>query len=288
MKKYYRIAGIEFELNLPDDKVYKEEWNLAPFSVQSVKQPHRYNYVSADVLAPPTGELLYIGDSFHIYGDETGSIRFIGTVSRHMSDAYIRAEHRGYEHNIQVKSAMFNTEIGARTVLKSMDLEHLITQHRGVILHSSYIEYRGKAILFTAPSETGKSTQADLWNKHCNAEIINGDRACICVRQEQMYVDSVPFSGGSGICKNRLLPLAAIVYLGKSEISEIKRLTGTQSFCKIWEGCTVNSWNKEDMNIASEVVSSIAENVPVFYLQCRPDISAVKVLHDQLEMENII
>ena len=44
-----------------------------------------------------------------------------------------------------------------------MGLEHLLATQRAVILHSAYIDYKGKAILFSAPSGTGKSTQAELW-----------------------------------------------------------------------------------------------------------------------------
>lgn len=288
MKKFYRIAGIEFELDIPDDKAYKEEGNLASFSVDTVTAPHRFQYVIADELDETFGVHVFTAPSFQIYEDGQRNVRYIGEVAQDLENAYIRTEHNGMEHFVQMSSKTFTRKFGVRSVLKAMDLEHLITQNQGIILHSSYIEYKGNAILFTAPSETGKSTQAGLWEMYRGAEIINGDRACIRICEEQIIADGVPFSGGSGICKNRKLPLAAVVYLGKAEETSIYRLNGVQAFSRIWEGCTINTWDMDDMTIASDVVSSIVKRIPVYYLTCTPDITAVNTLHNQLELEKII
>ena len=58
-----------------------------------------------------------------------------------------------------------------------LGLETLLLKYDGLLLHSSFIRWRGEGILFSAPSGTGKSTQADLWVKYEDAEILNGDRA---------------------------------------------------------------------------------------------------------------
>lgn len=42
-----------------------------------------------------------------------------------------------------------------------MELVFIINQ--GFQLHASVINWKDKGILFSAPSGTGKSTQADLW-----------------------------------------------------------------------------------------------------------------------------
>lgn len=61
------------------------------------------------------------------------------------------------------------------TVFNSLlSLERRMNSYKSYILHSSYIVYQEQAILFSAPSGTGKSTQADLWKKYRDIEIING------------------------------------------------------------------------------------------------------------------
>ena len=45
-------------------------------------------------------------------------------------------------------------------ILAPFRVEHLLMESSEIILHSSYVSYKNHAILFTAPSGTGKSTQA--------------------------------------------------------------------------------------------------------------------------------
>ena len=66
-----------------------------------------------------------------------------------------------------------------------MELVFIINQ--GFQLHASVINWKDKGILFSAPSGTGKSTQADLWKKYEGAKVINGDRALIRKRKRRVY-----------------------------------------------------------------------------------------------------
>ena len=57
--------------------------------------------------------------------------------------------------------------------------ERRMVQRDSMILHCAYVEYEGEAILFSAPSETGKTTQANLWEKYRGSRTVNGDRALL-------------------------------------------------------------------------------------------------------------
>lgn len=48
-----------------------------------------------------------------------------------------------------------------------------------LVLHCAYMQREGKAILFSAPGGTGKTTQATLWEKHRGTRVVNGDKALI-------------------------------------------------------------------------------------------------------------
>ena len=62
----------------------------------------------------------------------------------------------------------------------ALGLDYIMSHNHRVILHSSFISRQGEGILFTAPSGTGKSTQADLWKRHEEGvTIINGDRSIL-------------------------------------------------------------------------------------------------------------
>lgn len=279
----YCFAGIEIQIIMPEKLMYEDERKLAPFAVSSVTDPHIFRYELAETFPEPTGNRIASLPSFQVYSDGDTQIRYIGSVSKSWENAYIRAVHKGKDHFVQLKSSQFPNKIGTHTVLDTLTVEHLIAQNDGLILHCSYIDYQGKAILFTAPSGTGKSTQAALWEEYKDAELINGDRSAIRNIDGNLFVYGIPFAGSSNVRKNVKLPLAAIVYLAQAPENHLSRLTGAKAFRRIWEGCSINIWNQEDIENCSSTVMAIAQTVPVYYLECTPTLSAVETLHQELE-----
>lgn len=187
-----------------------------------------------------------------------------------------------------MKASAFLMGVGGKTVLNSLAVEHLGAQNGGIVLHSSFVEYNKKGILFTAPSDAGKSTRTDLWHKHRGAGIINGDRSAICVTEGGIVSYGNPFAGSSNICLKKILPLAAVVCLKQAPQNHIRRLVGAEAFCRIWEGCSVNAWDKADVAAASATVQQIICAVPVFDVACTPDEMAVKTLEEACKQEEIL
>lgn len=283
VEKLYSFAGIELVIKAPENLIYKQEHWLNVFRVDSVMSPHIFQFQISDQLPPPSGKRIAEESSFLVYQDEHAIVRYIGNVVLGWEKAYIRVEHSGKSHQVMLKAAEFPNGMGVNTALTAMCAEHLIAQNSGFVFHCSYIEYNGKAILFTAPSGTGKSTQADLWHNLRSVQIINGDRAVIRVDEGKLFACGIPFAGSSAYCENRTLPLAAIVYLAQAPQTTIRKMRGYEAFSKIWEGISVNTWDKEDMERVSEVAQLAASQIPMYYLSCTPDESAVVALEQALK-----
>ena len=282
MEKYYCFAGVELLIDIPDDKMYAEDRGLAPFRVNTVSDPHRFQFRIVDTLAEPEGEFLSLQPGFRVYRDGDREIRYIGSVAESWEHAYLRAAHQNREHRIQLRASQFPGRVSTSTVLTALAAEHLVTEAGGVVFHSACVCHDGSAILFTAPSGTGKSTQAELWRRLRGAEIMNGDRAVIRRMDGGVYACGLPFAGSSEFRENYALPLAAVVYLQQAPVTSIRRLRGFEAFSRIWEGCSINTWNPEDMARTSEIVMEAAGTVPVYCLPCTPDESAVIALEDML------
>lgn len=283
MRRNYRFAGIELSVHMPDEKMYENEYRLEPFGVGLVNDPQEYVFELTDRLDGPEGVCNVEKGGYCIYQDGGRRIRYVGSVGVTLEGAYIRVCSEGKKHHVQLLAEKFPDRVGTKTVLNSIDVQHLLAIEHGFILHCSYIERDGRAILFTAPSETGKSTQAELWSSLKNTEIINGDRAAVRLVDREILAEGIPFAGSSKYCKNRTLPVEAIVYLGQAPKTSIERLRGYQAFAKIWEGVSVNSWDKEDVERVSAIVQEIAARVPVYHLSCTPDESAVIALENALK-----
>lgn len=286
MRKNYRFAGLEISVCIPDEKIYENEYRLTPFSIEKVNEPEEFFFELREQLEEPSGICVTENSNFCLYQDGNKRIRYVGAVEFSLDGAYIRTCSEGKRHEVQLLANKFPSQIGTKTVLNAMDVQHLLAQIQGVILHCSYIEYEGKAILFTAPSETGKSTQAELWKNLRDADIINGDRAALRLVEGKILAEGIPFAGSSTYCKNRSLEVTAIIYLGQAAKTSIERLKGYQAFSRIWEGVSLDMKNRSDVEKVSELISKTAESVPVYYLQCAPDETAVIALENVLkEME---
>ena len=162
-------------------------------------------------------------------------------------------------------------------------LEQLLLRHQAFQLHASVIEWQGKGILFSAPSGTGKSTQAELWRIHQDASIINGDRAMIRLHEGQYRVYGSPYAGASGIYTNQNAPIQAIVVLSQAPENRLERLSPMVAFNKLYRECTVLSWDADFVDGLSNLLIDLVQNVPVYHLACRPDADAVETLKRELE-----
>lgn len=279
MKKYYRFAGIDLEIDVPESWIYENDQHLAPFRVDSVEDPHIFRFEPVAELLPPVGECLANTGTLRVYTD---GMRYVGSVERGWEHAYAQVICHGREYQVLLKNSQFSGSLGVHTVLNILGVEHLIAMAGGFVFHCSYIQVGGKAILFTAPSGTGKSTQAELWNRLRGAPIHNGDRSAVCWQDGRAYACGIPFAGSSQICENVTLPLGAIVYLRQAPATRIRRLRGAESFRSLWEGCSVNTWDRTDVDRISETVMQVLSSVPVFELACTPDESAILALEGVL------
>lgn len=170
-----------------------------------------------------------------------------------------------------------------RNIWNKIDLSRILLRQGGLILHASYIIWNGCGILFTAPSGTGKSTQAGLWEKYRGAEIINGDRAVIRKREGKQRAYSLPFSGTSGICRNVSCPLQAIVVLGQAKTNILRYLSDSEAVKYLYSQCAVNRWNGAEVSLVMDLLQKLVREVPVLRLDCLPDESAVEVLEKCLK-----
>ena len=174
----------------------------------------------------------------------------------------------------------------ARNLFTLMDIEATLLPFGALILHSSLIRYRGLGIMFVAPSGTGKSTQAELWERFNGAEILNGDRAAVRERGGVWTAYGLPYAGTSGIYRNESAPLQAVVALRQAKENRIRRIAGAEAFRYLYPETMIHRWDKQFEGRASDLLLKLMEDVPVFLLECRPDREAVTLLSDTLEITN--
>lgn len=283
MERLYEIAGIGFRVEAPDAQFFLEDGLLAPFRQEDARPVHSISLELVPKLREPEGRQIFSGDGMQVYAIPDGQIRYKGVLVNNWQTAYLRNLRRGTESRVQIKKHKNYQRITPVAALESMELEHQLIRHGGFLLHASYIEWNGEAILFTAPSGTGKSTQAELWCRHRGAQLVNGDRAAVMVGQNGVAACGVPYSGLSPVNRNRTLPLKAIVLLSQAKTDSVVRLSGRKAVRSLMEGCCVNTWDREDMHQCMDTVMQVASRVPMYHLACTKDASAVDALEDAMK-----
>ncbi len=161
--------------------------------------------------------------------------------------------------------------------------EQLMLPYARVILHASAVIDGGEAVLFTAPSGGGKSTQAGLWEQVFGTEILNGDKVVIAADEMPIVGFGSPVAGSSGIYKNKDAPIKAIVYLKKGASNHAVRLDERRAFMILYSQMVKNrmqaSFNRELLPLIAKIV----ESVPVVELTCTPEPSAAVYLRGWLQ-----
>ena len=163
-----------------------------------------------------------------------------------------------------------------------VDLSEFLIHFEAMVLHSSLINYQGHGIVFTAPSGTGKSTQADLWRDNLGAKILNGDRSII--RKENLYYAyGSPYSGSSHIYENESVPLKAIVVLRQAKENRLRKMSMKEAYLCLLSEMSISSGKKEIIEKQSQWLLEMLQKIPVYMLECLPNQGAAEILYDELK-----
>lgn len=184
---------------------------------------------------------------------------------------------------ISVKRSQWQTFMQNFRPWFHIHLEELLLRNRALLLHSASIEYRGEGILFTAPSETGKTTQTDLWHKYREGVTdINGDRTVLQWTEKGWYACGFPIYGGVVRCEQKAKPVKAVVIIRQGETDRIQELSTAEKVGLLYSQMTVPSTDSEYVLKAMELIEELVSQVKVALFSCTMEESAVQVLHQYL------
>ncbi len=275
-KHFYRLGDLTFSLEMPD---LEEKEELALFRTAPCEADESFSVTLADAIPEPTGELLF-GDPFTRYYRTSDGRMTVFRDERSQNDFI--ADMAVHAHHSVLLHRDFVSYINTNLVLKLLNFPRRVIAYGGIFLHASFIDVGGEAILFTGPKQMGKSTEARLWEQHRGAEVINGDRALLRKRDGRWYAFGSPYCGTSKICKNRELPIRAIVILSKAPENRAARAGVARSLSAMLDGCSFDTWDKEQMERVTDICGTIVTEVPFYTLACRPDEGAVEALEREL------
>ncbi len=162
-------------------------------------------------------------------------------------------------------------------------LERILLENNAVILHAASIIYKGQAILFTAPSGTGKSTQTDLWHQYREGVTdLNGDRTILQYTQKGWFACGLPLAGSSMRSEQAAVPIRAIVVIQQAKQDCVEEMSLIERITAIYSEVTIASYCRLDVKKSLELIEKLVSAAKIFRLKCTMNESAVNVLEERL------
>ncbi len=155
-----------------------------------------------------------------------------------------------------------------------------------LLMHASFVDFNGSGIVFTGPSGIGKTTQAELWEKHLGATIVNGDKVLLRAFDDEVYSYGAPWSGSSPYCLNKKSVLKGIVVLLQSDKNSIKRLDAIESTAQVLPHIFIHHWDGKCVERVLATFDDVLKNTPIWLLECRPDEEAVMITKEAILGDN--
>lgn len=281
MDQTYCIGNFVFRLRCPDRLTVPE--NFQKFAADAVPT-YTYDIILAQRLPLPEGRIIAQRQDITVFATQTGEARLIGVNGN-------PAPYACYEEAAPdaARVTLAEDRIGGMSIdpmfVSLLALEKRLLGCSSMVLHTAFIVHEGEAILFSAPSETGKSTQAELWERYRGSRTVNGDRGLLCKADGRWTAGGWPVCGSSEICNVETYSIRAIVMLSQAREDRCRRLTPGEAFSQIYSQITVNRWNRADTVKAMDLLEDLVQSVPVYHLGCTISENAVACLEQALKEE---
>jgi hypothetical protein len=162
--------------------------------------------------------------------------------------------------------------------LSTLLFTEIMRKEKIAVMHASAISYNNQAILFSAPSGTGKSTQAELWiNNIENSIYINDDKPALSIDNEKIIVWGNPWSGKTLNNNNLKVPLKAIVYLEQAKNNEVLQLNDFDKVKYTMMNLGISS-KIEDNEFIIEFCNELISRTEIYLFKCNMSNNAPKEL----------
>ena len=283
MKIFVEFGGVRFRFDSDCDIIVEE--SLAPFfrtceNVTDVNIKLFHTFSGAPLPCSPM-----IGDDLLMeYYHQDGKLLCLtkGGEGRYLSSCLCTPDLKEMTCWLNFQSGSAVDKLGS--ILRMLPLRRILLQHGVLFFHASQIGIGDTGILFTAPSGTGKTTQAKLWRKFRGADILCNDRTLTDGQQTYGF----PVDGSEPVITGERRRLGAIVVLEQAPENTLRRLRPREILSRLMPQLVLDTWDPDAASAAMELLLNLAAKIPVYLLCCTPDESAVQCLERQLLKDGVI
>ena len=281
-KTYFKIAEHAFSIEASNVDILSYLPNMTPFVIEEGEKT--LFTVTIDNTIIPSWRGIKIGKfpcpsaTFEVYRQDSGEYNILVSDENEIPCAFIMSDALLEEFKITTRGEDEKVIFGLNNSL--MVIYTMCTApHATLLVHSSVVEYNGKAYMFLGSSGRGKSTHSDLWVKHMEGcRLINDDNPVIRINSDGTpIVYGSPWSGKRPIYMNVHYPIGGMTAIEQDKENKIRKETIPAAFGILLSSCSTLKFDKRIHMYICNSISSILEKLPVHTLFCRPDKEAAMV-----------
>lgn len=276
---YYQVAGHVFSLVTGEQEdIEKRLQQYEPFAVQPTKD---VTFSLQTTTVPPSDDGFVVEFRQEDEGQEIVSGRMPGGRSRF--EFWLNEERsailtlnkdysKGEVYLVSHQKYGVNNALMVTFALATANM-------RTALFHSSVVSYEGKAYMFLGVSGTGKSTHSSLWLKYIDGtELVNDDNPVVRILDNgEVWLYGSPWSGKTPCYRNVSYPLGALVNLKQAPENKIRRMKGVEAYVSLIASISGKRWEPQVAEGLHETEKLLAENVPIWHLECLPDEAAARL-----------
>lgn len=194
---------------------------------------------------------------------------------------YVTYPQATYVKSLQMDKETLNAVIFTTAFTKEMEGELEATlrfpvlkmagAHHMLMIHSSSVLYKDRLVLFSAPAEVGKSTQARLWCEHLNALPINGDLNLLKLEKDTVKAYGIPWCGTSEIYSEKAYEVHAVSFLSQSPENKVVSLTDSDKALALLKRSIEPILDEETLERNLKTAREISEKIMIKLYFCNMD-----------------
>jgi len=284
MKRKYNIAGINIELNYHYDEFLKG--NIESYLIEDHEIcDYKIEVFLRDEIQKPVEETTSKMNPYVVVKDDE---RIIYALNAQGEVKELITHTNDYQSTtIEINPNLLKNPAEVEYVILGVTFLEIALRCGFLPIHAAAILYRDEVILFSAPSQTGKSTHAKIWmNTFEGVELLNDDKPLLKLEDNRIMVYSSPFSGKTSINQNKYAPLKSIIFLRQGLSNIVSVMTDEVKI----ESLMRNILRPDRTDLWDQVLSKISKlmnEVPIYQIEATMDSEAAIAVHQMIYGEDL-
>lgn len=160
----------------------------------------------------------------------------------------------------------------------------LLSERKGLFLHSCAVALDGDGVLFSGVSGSGKSTMADIWRRFgpSTSSVIDDEHILARVDAESVVLYGAPWSRGPCAATFSRTPLKSIFFLVHGSQNKCERLSSGEAIAELLSQVFLPLWSRDHLEFTIQTCTDLLRQVDCYRLHFVPDQEVVPLVQDVL------